>query len=192
QKSVSDSLQAGLWGLILVALFMIIYYRLPGVLSVISLAIYGLVTLAIFKLWPVTMTLAGAAGFILSVGMAVDANVLIFERFKEELRAGRSLSNAIDEGFSRAWTSIRDGNFTTIIVCLVLMYFSTSIIKGFAITLFLGVLISMFTAIIVTRNCLKLINERWLEKHKWVVGIKEKKVKQVEVQIEEDNENKLI
>lgn len=177
QQSVDDSLQAALWGLLLIALFMIAYYRLPGLLSVFSLAIYGLIVLAIFKLWPVTISLAGVAGFVLSIGMAVDANVLIFERLKEELRAGRSLSKAIDEGFSRAWTSIRDGNFTTIIVCLVLMYFSSSVIKGFAITLFFGVMISMFTAIIVTRNLLKLIDERWMEKHKWLLGVREKKAK---------------
>ncbi|MFH1413033.1 MAG: protein translocase subunit SecD [bacterium] len=170
--SVENSLKAGVIGLILVALFMLFYYRLLGLLSVFSLLIYGLITLAIFKLWPVTMTLAGAAGFILSVGMAVDANVLIFERFKEELRSGRTLSRAIDEGFARAWTSIRDGNFTTIITTIILMFFSTSIIKGFAVTLFLGVLVSMFTAIIVTKNFLKLINERWLEKYKWLVGVK--------------------
>lgn len=188
-KSVADSMTAGLIGIILVALFMIIYYRLPGLLAVFSLAIYGLVVLAVFKLWPVTLTLAGTAGFIMSIGMAVDANVLIFERLKEELRAGRNLSNAVDEGFARAWPSIRDGNFTTIITCLVLMYFSTSMIKGFAITLFLGVLISMFTAIIVTRNFLKLLDERWLEKHKWLLGVREKKSKPVQQPESGENNN---
>lgn len=170
--SVQDSLKAGVFGLILVALFMIIYYRFLGVIATASLAVYGLITLAIFKLWPVTMTLPGTAGFIMSMGMAVDANVLIFERFKEEIKSGRSLSRAIDEGFSRAWTSIRDGNFTTIITAIILMIFATSIIKGFAVTLFLGVLVSMFTAIIVTKNFLKLMNENWLSKHPKLLGLK--------------------
>jgi len=168
-ESVAKSLKAGIFGLILVVLFLIIMYRLPGILASLSLLIYGLIVLAIFKLWPVTLTLSGIAGFIMSIGVAVDANVLIFERLREELRAGRALSNAIEEGFNRAWTSIRDGNFTTIITCLVLIVFSSSVIKGFAITLFLGVLVSMFTAIVVTRNLLKLIDERWLEKNSWII-----------------------
>lgn len=170
QESVSNSLKAGIVGLILVALFMIIYYRFLGVLSVLALAVYGLLSLAIFKLWPVTMTLSGIAGFILSIGMAVDANILIFERLKEELRAGKSLSMAIQEGFARAWPSIRDSNFTTILVSLVLIEFSTSVIKGFAVTLLLGVLISMFSAITVTRTLLRLFSEKWFEKHHWLIG----------------------
>lgn len=175
--SVQKSLQAGLIGLCLIALFMIIVYRLPGALSVLSLVIYGLITLAIFKLWPVTMTLSGVAGFIMSLGVAVDANVLIFERLKEELHLGKSLSRAIDEGFSRAWTSIRDSNFNTILTTVILIFFTTSVIKGFAITLFLGVLVSMFTAILVTKNFLKLISENWLEKHKWLIrGVKIKQL----------------
>ncbi len=169
QESVTKSLTAGIYGLLLVVIFMILMYRFPGVLASLSLLIYGLIVLAIFKLWPVTLTLSGIAGFIMSIGVAVDANVLIFERLREELKNGRALSNAIEEGFSRAWTSIRDGNFTTIITCLVLIMFSTSVIKGFAITLFLGVLVSMFTAIVVTRNLLKLIDERWLDKHSWLI-----------------------
>lgn len=169
QQSINNSIMAGLIGLIIVALFMILFYRFPGLLAVFALIIYGLVSLAIFKLWPVTLSLSGIAGFILSIGMAVDANILIFERMKEELRAGKILSLAISDGFNRAWPSIRDSNFTSIIVCLVLVSFSTSIIKGFAITLLLGVLISMFTAIFVTRNFLKLINNNWLEKYKWLV-----------------------
>lgn len=170
QESVSNSLKAGIVGLILVALFMIIYYRFLGVLSIIALAVYGLLSLAIFKLWPVTMTLSGIAGFILSIGMAVDANILIFERLKEELRAGKSLSMAIQEGFARAWPSIRDSNFTTILVSLVLIEFSSSVIKGFAVTLLLGVLISMFSAITVTRTLLRLFSEKWFEKHHWLIG----------------------
>jgi len=170
QQSVDNSLKAGIVGLILVALFMIIYYRFLGFLSVIALAVYGVLSLAIFKLWPVTLTLSGIAGFILSIGMAVDANILIFERLKEELRAGRSLSNAIQEGFSRAWPSIRDSNFTTLITCIVLIEFSTSVIKGFAVTLLLGVLLSLFSAITVTRTLLRLFSEKWFEKHRWLIG----------------------
>jgi len=169
QQSINNSVMAGLIGLTIVALFMIFFYRLPGLLSVFALIVYGLVSLAIFKLWPVTLTLSGIAGFILSIGMAVDANVLIFERMKEEIRSGKILSLAISDGFNRAWPSIRDSNFTSIIVCLVLASFSTSVIKGFAITLLLGVLISMFSAIFVTRNFLKLINSNWLEKYKWLI-----------------------
>jgi len=172
QSSVDNSLKAGIVGLILVALFMIIYYRFLGFLSVIALAVYGVLSLAIFKLWPVTLTLSGIAGFILSIGMAVDANILIFERLKEELRAGRSLSNAIQEGFTRAWPSIRDSNFTTIITCIVLIEFSTSVIKGFAVTLMLGVLLSLFSAITVTRTLLRLFSEKWFEKHHWLIGYK--------------------
>ncbi len=177
KDSVAKSLQAGLVGLLLVVVFMIVMYRLPGVLASASLLIYGLIVLAIFKLWPVTLTLSGIAGFIMSIGVAVDANVLIFERFKEELRNGKSLSKALEDGFSRAWTSVRDSNFTTIITCLVLIVFSTSVIKGFAVTLLLGVLVSLFTAVVVTRNFLKLIDERWLEKYSWLI-YKAKKIKQ--------------
>lgn len=172
QQSVDNSLRAGFVGLILVALFMLIYYRFLGLLSVLALGVYGLLSLAIFKLWPVTMTLSGIAGFILSIGMAVDANILIFERLKEELRAGRSLSAAIQEGFARAWPSIRDSNFTTILTSIILIEFSTSVIKGFAVTLLLGVLLSMFSAITVTRTFLRLFSERWFEKHHWLIGYK--------------------
>ena len=159
-------------GLILVALFMILYYRLPGVLAVFSLIIYGLLVLALFKLWPVTLTLAGMAGFVLSIGMAVDANVLIFERIKEELKIGKPLDLAIDEGFKRAWPSIRDGNVSTLITCFILIQFSTSIVKGFAITLSLGIVISMFSAIVITKNFFNLISGPWLENRKWLMGVK--------------------
>ncbi|MBT6254348.1 protein translocase subunit SecD [Candidatus Uhrbacteria bacterium] len=154
--SLERSLNAGLIGLVLVALFMILYYRLPGLLSVLALAGYAAIVLAIFKLLPVTLTLAGLAGFILSIGMAVDANVLIFERLKEELNLGRNLERAIDQGFRRAWTSIRDGNVTTLIACAILYWFSTSFIQGFALTLAIGVIISMFSAITITRVLLML------------------------------------
>lgn len=174
QKSVDDSLYAGMIGLALVALFMIIFYRFLGVLSVIALAIYGILSLAMFKILNVTLTLSGIAGFILSIGMAVDANILIFERLKEELRNGKSLSASINEGFHRAWPSIRDSNFMTILTSLILTQFSTSVIKGFALTLLLGVLLSMFTAITVTRTLLHLFSERWFEKHRWLIGYKHK------------------
>lgn len=154
--SLSKSLTAALWGFLFVLVFMLFYYRLPGLVSVLALLIYALMVLAVFKLIPVTLTLAGIAGFILSIGMAVDANVLIFERFKEEFKSGKSLGGSIDEGFRRAWPAIRDGNVSTIITCLILYIFATGLIKGFALTLGIGVLISMFSAIVVTKNLLKL------------------------------------
>ncbi len=171
EQSVVDSLNAGVIGLILVALFMIVVYRLPGLLAVFSLAIYGILILAVFKLWPVTLTLAGLAGFILSIGMAVDANVLIFERLKEELARGKPIDVAMEEGFKRAWPSIRDGNVSTLITCFILIQFTTSVVKGFAITLGLGVIISMFSAIVITRTFLRLVSGEWLEKKKRLLGI---------------------
>lgn len=155
--SVEKSLWAGLIGLIAVCLFMILYYRLAGLISVISLLIYGVLILAIFKFVPVTLTLAGIAGFILSIGMAVDANVLIFERLKEELKEGKDLEFAISESFRRAWPSIRDGNISTLITAGILFWFSTSLIRGFALTLSLGILVSMFTAMFVARIFLRSI-----------------------------------
>ena len=176
QDSMQRSLFAGLLGLALVALFMITVYRLPGVLAVLALGFYGLTVLFLFKLIPVTLTLAGMAGFILSVGMAVDANVLIFERLKEELKIGKPLGTAIDEAFKRAWTSIRDGNVSTLITCFILAWFGTSMIKGFAITLSLGVLTSMFSAIVITKLFLKLtINPEKLESRLWLFGVKRNK-----------------
>jgi len=158
---IDMSLLAGLIGVILVMLFMIIYYRLPGALASLALIFYGAVVLAIFKLWPVTLTLAGIGGFVLSIGMAVDANVLIFERMKEEFATGRTLGAAIEAGFNRAWTAIRDSNVTTIIVCVILIWLGSSIVEsapvtGFAVTLLIGVLVSMFSAIVVTRTLLRL------------------------------------
>jgi len=158
---IGMSVKAGIIGIILVMLFMIIYYRLPGLLASLALIFYGALVLAIFKLIPVTLTLAGLGGFVLSIGMAVDANVLIFERMKEEFRTGRRLGAAIESGFNRAWTAIRDGNVTTLIVCIILYWLGSSIVasapvQGFALTLGLGVLISMFTAIVVTRTLLRL------------------------------------
>lgn len=221
-QSIVDSLEAGIMGLILVAIFMLIFYRLFGLSSVFSLLLYGLSVLAIFKALPlgvslifgllfvalilmafdelkildlsltilfvaigvvlfvyglnsVTLTLAGVAGFILSIGMAVDANVLIFERIKEEMRSGRSLKDAVDEGTRRAWSSIRDGNFSTLLICLILMSFGTGVLKGFGTTLFIGVSISMFSAIVVTRSFLLLILNKKVEKLSFLLGVKAKK-----------------
>jgi preprotein translocase subunit SecD len=159
--SLHKSILAGAIGLGIVALFMILYYRVPGLVSVIALLIYTAVVFAIFKLLPVTLTLAGIAGFILSIGMAVDANVLIFARIKEELHQGRALASAVEYGFAHAWPSIRDSNITTMITTFILYLFGnytgTSIITGFALTLFIGVVISMFTAITVTRTLLRVL-----------------------------------
>jgi preprotein translocase subunit SecD len=161
QDSINRSLIAGEIGIGIVILFMLFYYRLPGFLADIALIVYTLLTFAIFKLIGVTLTLAGIAGFILSIGMAVDANVLIFERIKEELRAGRLLASAIDVGWRRAWPSIRDSNISTLITCSVLYAFGSNfgatIIVGFASTLAIGVAISMFTAVVVTRTLLNLL-----------------------------------
>lgn len=216
-QSIDNSMMASLIGLLLVSLFMIIVYRFPGFLSVISLLVYGLTVLAVFKTIPVwaafilvavmigllfytlneikvfnggvallflmigillfvyasksiTLTLAGIAGLIMSVGMAVDANILIFERIKDELRAGKSLSLAIDEGYRHAWPSIRDSNTSTILTCFVLMFFGTSAVQGFGTTLFIGVSISLFSAIVVSRNLFTLVLGKWLEKKTWLIG----------------------
>jgi preprotein translocase subunit SecD len=159
--SLNKSLLAGIIGFIIVVLFMIIYYRLPGVVAVIAIAIYAGLTFALFKLIPVTLTLPSIAGFLLSTGSALDANILIFDRLKEELRNGRSLKQAIDLGWKRAWPSIRDSNIATIITSIILFWFGSaygaSIVKGFALTLSLGVIVSLFTAIVVTRNFLSIV-----------------------------------
>ncbi|MFH1947165.1 MAG: protein translocase subunit SecD [Candidatus Magasanikbacteria bacterium] len=167
-KSLSTSLKAGIFGIILVMIFMFFYYRLPGLLSVISLTLYIFLTLAVFKIIGVTLTLAGIAGFILSIGMAVDANVLIFERLKEELKEGKSLKAAVEEGFLRAWTSIRDGNISTLITCVLLIWFGSSFVQGFAVTLAIGILISMFSAITITRVMLRFIVPWFKEKGNWM------------------------
>jgi preprotein translocase subunit SecD len=173
QESVRKSVLAGSIGLGIVILFMALYYRFPGIVADLALLVYGLVSLALFKLIPVVLTLPGIAGFVLSIGMAVDANVLIFERLKEELRAGRNLHTAIDLGWTRAWPSIRDANISTLITTLILFWFGSafgaSLVKGFALTLALGVLVSLFTAITVTRAFLHLIldNIKFSEHHSW-------------------------
>ncbi|MCX7623152.1 MAG: protein translocase subunit SecD [Thermomicrobium sp.] len=164
QDSIQKSIVAGLVGLGLVALFMILYYRLPGAISVVALLLYTAYVFALFKLIPVVLTLPGIAGFILSIGMAVDANVLIFARIREELRLGRPIARAIEEGFNHAWPSIRDSNISTMISCMILFWFGryvgATIIQGFALTLFIGVAVSMFTAIVVTRTLLRLLLTR--------------------------------
>lgn len=159
--SLHRSLRAGVWGLVLVALFMIVFYRLPGFVSVLALGVYVLVVLTLYKLIPVTLSLAGIAGFILSLGMAVDANILIFARMKEELRAGRTVPQAVNEGFRRAWLSIRDSHATTLIAAFILYVFTTSIVKGFALTLGIGVVMSLVTATFVTRIILHAFTGPW-------------------------------
>lgn len=159
QESVSRSLVAGQVGLILVLIFMLALYRLPGLLACLALLLYVGLNVTVFKLVPVTLTLPGIAGFLLSIGMAVDANILIFERLREELRAGRSIRNAIRTGFNRAWPAIRDGNISTLISCAVLYWFGNSfgasVVKGFALTLAIGVALSMITAVLVTRTFMR-------------------------------------
>jgi preprotein translocase subunit SecD len=165
EQFLNQSLVAGFVGISLVILFMLLYYRLPGVVASFALIYYTIVMLAIFRLIPVTLTLAGIAGFVLSVGMAVDANILIFERMKEELRVGKSLPAAVEAGFNRAWNSILDSNVSSLITATILYAFGSSVIRGFALVLILGVLTSMFSAIVVTRSILRVIVRReWARK----------------------------
>lgn len=216
QESIHKSLIAGLIGLLMIAIFMIANYRFPGVLAIVALIIYTLMSVAVFKVgisltavilvgvffllgltvsrWfgllallsyvvltlagavsPVTLTLAGIAGFILSIGMAVDANILIFERLKEEIRAGKDINKAIDDGFARAWLSIRDSNVSSLITTLILYMFGTPSIKGFAVTLAIGILISMFTAITITRTFLKVFVTGKVMSHPWLFGVSMRK-----------------
>lgn len=165
--SLEQTVAAGIMGFLLVMLFMAVYYRLPGLLASIALVLYGAVLLAIFKLIGVTMSLAGIGGFILSVGMAVDANVLIFSRMREELQGGKGLVQSIEDGFKRAWPAIRDGNFTTVVVALILFFLGTSFVKGFAATLTWGILLSMYSAIVVTRTFLLVLATTKLGKINW-------------------------
>lgn len=168
KESLDKSLKAGLVGLALVAGYMFIFYRLPGLISVLSLIIYSILVLSLYKLIPVTLTLAGVAGIILSLGMAVDANILIFSRIREELKSGKNLLPALDSGFHRAWLAIRDSQVTTLISAVILYMFSTSLVKGFALTLGLGTLISIFTAITVTKFMMSLFLRESLAKWKWL------------------------
>ena len=157
QDSLAKSVRAGLVGFVLVLLFMVAYYRLPGLVASLALFLYAALVLAIFKLVPVTLTLAGIAGFILSVGMAVDANILIFERTKEELRSRLTIGAAVEAGFRRAWNSIRDSNVATLITCAVLWQFGSGVVRGFALTLAIGVLVSMFSAITASRTFMRVV-----------------------------------
>jgi len=162
QSFLEQSLVAGAIGLGLVCLFMLLHYRLPGAVAILALIYYGIVMLALFRFIPVTLTLAGVAAAVLSIGMAVDANVLIFERTKEELRAGKTVSSAVEAGFNRAWTSIFDANVSSLITGAILYYFGSPIIKGFALVLILGVIVSMFTALTLSRAIL-----RWVVRQSW-------------------------
>lgn len=168
QDSINSSLLAALVGFALVALFMILLYRLPGAISIVALVLYAAISATIFKLLPVTLTLAGIAGFILSIGIAVDANVLVYERLKEELKAGRAIQQALEEAFKRAWPSIRDGHVTVLITCAVLYWFSSSVIRGFALTLAIGTIISLFTAVVSSRTMLRYLSGTGLSKIGWI------------------------
>jgi preprotein translocase subunit SecD len=166
--SLEQSLKAGLVGFLFVALYMILLYRLPGLVSIVALGLYAALSAATFKLIPVTLTLSGIAGFILSIGIAVDANVLVFERLKEEWMEGKGLSVALSDSFKRAWLSIRDGHMTVLISCAVLYWFSSSLIRGFALTLAIGTIISLFTAVVSTRTLLRLLAGTPIAKFGWL------------------------
>ncbi|MBI2625146.1 MAG: protein translocase subunit SecD [Candidatus Nealsonbacteria bacterium] len=156
KESLDQSLRAGIFGFLAIILFLIVFYRLPGFLASLALLIYIALVLTIFKFVSVTLTLAGIAGFILSIGMAIDANVLVFSRLREELKEGKDFSLALSEGFSRAWPSIRDGNITTILVGIILFFFGTGFVQGFALTLVLGNIISIFSAVFITKVFLEM------------------------------------
>ena len=159
-RAVNESVKAGLFAFVIVAIFLVAWYRLPGLVAVVALAIYTTINLCLFKFIPVTLTSAGIAGFILSIGMAVDANILIFERTKEELKRGKSKKEALQEGFHRAWSSIRDSNLSSIITAIILYYLaSTPVVKGFALVFFIGVLVSMFSAVTASRTILFAISK---------------------------------
>ncbi len=166
------SLKAGILGLIALGIFMLLYYRLMGFFAVIALLIYSVIIIFILKTTPIVMTLAGIAGIILSIGMAVDANILIFERTKEELSEDSSYIAAITTGFERAWSSIRDSNVSSLITCVILWFFGNSIIRGFALMLGIGILVSMFTAITVTRAFLHTLNGKKISRNRFLLGVK--------------------
>lgn len=173
EQFLNQSLRAGAIGIALVVLFMLIYYRLPGVIASFALIYYTLVVLALFRLIPVTLTLAGVAGFVLSIGMAVDANILIFERMKEEMRLGKALPSAVEAGFGRAWNSILDSNVSSLITATILYLFGSSVIRGFALVLILGVLVSMFSAITVTRTILRVVVTQNWARRAFLYGVTE-------------------
>lgn len=175
EQSLRKSLKAGMMGMLAVIVYMIFYYRLPGLIASMGILIYVALMISIFKFsgsftpWPITLSLSGIAGFILTIGMAVDANVLIFERIKEELRNGKSIPRSIEEGFRRAWPSIRDGNFSTIITSVILFWVGTSFVKGFALILIIGVSVSMFTAIVIVKVMMKYLIGDWIEEKIWLM-----------------------
>ena len=168
KDSLDRSLKAGIVGFLAVLAFIIIFYRVPGILASIALLIYVAMMLCIFKLIPITLTLAGISGFILSIGMAIDANILIFSRMKEELNQGNSFSDSVEKGFNRAWPSIRDGNLTSLLVVLILFIFGVGFIKGFALILIFGILISMFSAVYITKNFLRAFENTKLTRVKFL------------------------
>jgi preprotein translocase subunit SecD len=168
---LNKTLFAGAIGIGLVLLFMLVYYRLPGLIASLALIYYGLAVYAIFRIIPVTLTLAGIAGFVLSVGMAVDANILIFERTKEELRAGKTLATAVEAGFSRAWNSIFDSNVSSLITAFILYFFGSPTIRGFALVLIIGVATSMFTAVTVSRTLLRFVVRQQMAQKAWLFGV---------------------
>ncbi len=181
QQALDFSIRAAIVGLGMVILFMLVYYRLPGLIADLALILYALLLFAIIKLLGVTLSLPGIAAVILTIGMAVDANILIFERMKEELRAGRTMASAVDLGFKRAWPSIRDSNFSTLITCLILYWFGNNfgatLIVGFAINLALGVLLSLFTAVVVTRNFLHVLQLAGISQHPALYGLPQSALK---------------
>jgi protein-export membrane protein SecD len=170
--SLKSILSAGAIGLAVVIIFMLIFYRFLGLVASLALLIYTGIMISIFKLVGITLTLSGIAGFVLSIGMAVDANILIFERTKEEIRKGKTIANSLIEGFKRAWTSIRDGNISSLLTAGILYWMGTGFVKGFAAALFIGVLVSMFTAVVITRTLLKAIIGDWIHGRVWMVGVK--------------------
>lgn len=172
ESALRVSLMAGVIGLLILALFLILYYRLMGLLAVLALLIYAVIIVFILKTTGIVMTLAGIAGIILSIGMAVDANILIFERTREELNDGKNFSASIVTGFERAWSSIRDSNVSSLITCSILWFFGNSIIRGFALMLAIGILVSMFTAITITRSFLRAMVGTKASKNRFLLGVK--------------------
>jgi len=175
--SLRSILIAGAIGLGAVIVFMLIFYRFLGLVASLALLIYTVAMITLFKMTGITLTLSGIAGFVLSIGMAVDANILIFERTKEEIRGGRSIANSLEEGFKRAWTSIRDGNVSSLLTSGILYLMGTGFVKGFAAALFIGVVVSMFTAVVITRTMLKFIISDWIHGRTWMVGVRKKDIK---------------
>lgn len=176
QDSLQKSIYAGAIGLGAVIIFMLVFYRFLGLVASIALLIYTALMVMIFKFTGITLTLSGIAGFVLSIGMAVDANILIFERTKEEIKNGRTIAGSLEEGFKRAWTSIRDGNVSSLLTAAILYLMGTGFVKGFAASLFIGVVVSMFTAVVITRTMLRFIISDWIHGRVWMVGVNKKDI----------------